>query len=77
MTQYDVLRMCESTLRMLDNNGIDAKDIRYLDMYKDYVRLVAEGHKVTYIVAYLSERYEVGAATVYRAVERMRKEIGL
>lgn len=75
MTQYDVLRLCESTLRMLDGNGIDARDIRFLDMYRDYTRLMGEGHKVTYIVAYLSQRYGMSVATIYRAVGRMQQEI--
>lgn len=77
MTQYDVLRLCESTLRMLDCNGIDAKDVRYLDMYKNYVRLKEEGHKITYIVEYLCEQYECHRATIYRIVARMQKQIGL
>ena len=75
MTQFDVLRLCESTLRMLDMNGIDAKDVRYLEMYREYSRLEAEGHKVTYIVEYLSTRFGFSAASIYRAVNRMRKEI--
>lgn len=73
MTQYDVLRLCESTLRMLDGNGIDPKDIRYLDMYREYERLSGEGHKVTYIVEYLSKQYDCGVATIYRAIARMRR----
>jgi hypothetical protein len=77
MTQYDVLRLCESTLRMLDMNGIDAKDIRYLEMYREYERLMTEGHKITYIVEHLTDVYGFGAATIYRAVARMKKEIGV
>lgn len=75
MTQYDILRLCESTLKMLHGNGIDAKDVRYIDMYRDYMRLEKEGHKISYIVAYLADQYECGVATVYRAIQRMRKEI--
>ena len=77
MTQFDALKLCESTLRMLDMNGIDAKDVRYLDMYRDYARLREEGHKITYIAEYLSGAYECSVATVYRAVARMERQIGL
>ena len=28
--------------------SLDASDIKYLEMYKDYTRLTAEGHKKAY-----------------------------
>lgn len=75
MTQYEILTLCESTLRMMADNGIDAKDVRYLDLFRDYERLCAEGHKKTYILYYLSQQYDVDKVTIYRIAARMRKEI--
>lgn len=75
MTQYEILTLCESTLRMMADNGIDAKDVRYLDLYRDYERLCKEGHKKTYILYYLSQQYDVDKATIYRIAARMRREI--
>lgn len=57
------------------DNGIDAKDVRYLDLFRDYERLCAEGHKKTYILYYLSQQYDVDKVTIYRIAARMRKEI--
>lgn len=75
MRRYDVLRLCESTLRMLEGNGINAKDVRYVEMFREYERLCKEGHKVTYVVEYLAQQYGCGVATVYRAMDRLGKEI--
>ena len=75
MTQYEILTLCESTLRRMVDNGIDAKDVRYIDLYRDYERLCAEGHKKTYILYYLSQQYDVDKVTIYRIAARMRKEI--
>lgn len=75
MTQYEILTLCESTLRRMVDNGIDAKDVRYLDLFRDYERLCAEGHKKTYILYYLSQQYDVDKVTIYRIAARMRKEI--
>lgn len=75
MTQYDLLRTAESLLTILTVNDIDARDVKYLDLYKDFVRLKEEGHKVGYVVYYLSQQYECSEATVYRVVKRMTQDI--
>ena len=75
MIQYDLLRAAESLLTILTNNDIDAKDVKYLNLYQEFVRLKKEGHKIGYVACYLSEQYECSEATVYRVVKRMAQEI--
>ena len=75
MTQYEILTLCESTLRRMVDNGIDAKDVRYLNLFRDYERLCKEGHKKTYILYYLSQQYDVDKVTIYRVAARMRREL--
>ena len=75
MTQYELLKTAESLLVVLMSNDVDAKDVKYLEMYKEYMRLKKEGHKVGYVVYYLSQQYECSEATVYRVVKRMTQEI--
>ncbi|MCI6672423.1 MAG: hypothetical protein PUG96_02455 [Prevotellaceae bacterium] len=75
MTQYELLKTTESLLSVLSKNNIDANDVKYLELYGEYRRLKDEGHKVCYIVHYLSEQYNCGVATVYRVVKRMEQAI--
>ncbi|KXB79766.1 hypothetical protein HMPREF1860_00535 [Prevotella amnii] len=75
MKQYDLLKAAESLLTILNANNIDAKDVKYLRLYKDFVRLKMEGHKIGYAVYYLSQQYECSEATVYRVIKRMGKNI--
>ena len=75
MTQYELLKTAESLLVVLMSNDVDAKDVQYLEMYKEYMRLKKEGHKVGYVVYYLSQQYECSEATVYRVVKRMTQKI--
>lgn len=75
MTQYELLRTAESLLNILDANDVDAKDVKYLGLYHDFVRLKKEGHKIGYVVYYLSQQYECSEATVYRVVKRMAQDI--
>lgn len=75
MTQYELLKTAESLLVILMSNDVDAKDVKYLEMYQEYMRLKKEGHKVGYVVYYLSQQYECSEATVYRVVKRMTQKI--
>ena len=75
MTQYELLKTAASLLTVLLENDIDAKDVKYIELYKDYLRLKKEGHKVGYVVYYLSQQYECSEATVYRVVKRMTQKI--
>ena len=75
MTQYELLKTAESLLAVLMSNDVDAKDVKYLEMYQEYMRLKKEGHKVGYVVYYLSQQYECSEATVYRVVQRMTQKI--
>ena len=75
MTQYELLKTAASLLTVLMENDIDAKDVKYIELYKDYLRLKKEGHKVGYVVYYLSQQYECSEATVYRVVKSMMQKI--
>lgn len=75
MTRYDLLRTAESLLTILTANDVDAKDVKYLGLYEDFVRLKREGHKIGYVAYYLSQQYECSEATVYRVVKRMAQNI--
>lgn len=75
MIQYELLKTAESLLAVLIKNDIDAKDVKYLKLYQEYMRLKEEGHKVGYVVYYLSQQYECSEATVYRVVKRMTQKI--
>lgn len=77
MTQYDLMKTAESILRVLETNKVDIKDVRYLHIYDEFIRLKGEGHKISYITYYLSQQYDIGQATVYRVVKRMESKMAV
>lgn len=77
MTKYELLKACASVCEMLTRNGIDAADVRHLQMIEDFERMKGEGHKTSFIVYYLSRQYEVSEATVYRVAKRLAEECRL
>lgn len=57
--------------------GIRVEDVRYIELYNDYNRLLAAGEKVSYIVAVLAERYGVCERKVYTLIKRLQSDCNL
>ena len=75
MTHYELLKLGESLLNTIRKNGVTADDVRYLEVYENLERMEREGHKKTFIVAYLCNQYDISEATLYRVANRMRRAI--
>lgn len=75
MTRYELIKAAESILRMCDNAGIAPSEARYLPVYEDWLRLTREGHKKVWIMAYLSQQYNISEATVKRIARKMAKKV--
>ena len=52
-------------------------DVKYVDIYTEYQRLKNDGEKVSYIVAFLSSRYDVSERTVYSLIKHLGSECNL
>lgn len=74
-TIADLLSLNERYFYLLNENGVRIEDVQYLDLYRDYKRLSADGLKQTYIVAYLSEEYNIPERTIYRVIARLSKPV--
>lgn len=66
----ELLTVCRSA-------GIRLDDVRYIELYNEYSRLLADGEKITYIVAALSDKYGVCERTVYDLIRRLKAECNL
>ena len=75
MTHYELLKSGESLLNTIHKNGVTADDVRYLEVFENLERMEREGHKKTFIVAYLCNQYDISEATLYRVANRMRRAI--
>ena len=75
MTHYQLLKTAETIFRTAHDNGVCVSDVRNLEVYEDLRRMEREGHKKTFIVAYLCNQYEINEATLYRIANRMARKI--
>lgn len=75
MTRYEILKMNEQLFRLLNDNGIDTKDLQYLPMVEEFRRMKSKKHKVNYIVCFLSEKYDMSERGIYKIVKRFGERI--
>lgn len=73
MTVFDLIKVYEGPINVLNDANVNLSDVRYIKLFNEYLRMKKEGHKLTYIVAFLVDEYSVGQATVYRIIEKFSK----
>ena len=77
MKVIEILKLNRELLNICRTAGIRLDDVRYVELYNEYSRLLAEGEKITYIVAALSDKYGVCERTVYDLIRRLKAECNL
>lgn len=77
MKVIEILNFNRELLAKLLDSGIRLEDVRYVNLYTDYFRLLQAGGKVTYIVAILAEQYSISERKVYDLIKRFQSDCKL
>lgn len=77
MKVADLVNLCGEILKLLSKYDIKVSDYKYTDLFPEYASMAEKGYKVSYIVAILSEKYEISEASVYRILRRFRKPVNV
>lgn len=72
MTIYEALKISGGVIEQIERAGAKASDYKYLRMFEEYAEAVERGEKVSYVVAFLADRYNVSERTVYDVVKRLQ-----
>lgn len=75
MTAYELLSMNAIALKAMADKSLNVSDIKYLNLYQEYFKLVAEGHKKTYIMQYLSDEYKISERMIYNVIEKLSSNV--
>lgn len=70
MKVYELLALNRELIERMCAAGVRLDDVRYVGLYRDYLRMKGAGGKVSYIVAVLAERYGVSERKVYGLLKR-------
>ena len=75
MTVYDLLTDNVAILRRFHRNGVATDSIRFIPIYEDWLRMVADGDKKQYIEEKLSEKYGYTPRYIRMIVKFMADEV--
>lgn len=77
MNAYELLVLNRNILQVMDNVSLDVGDVKYIPVYQDYIRLLQEGHKKTYIMQYLSDEYSIAERTIHRIIDKFSNTVNI
>ena len=75
MKAFELLKANESMLRVMDGFSLSIHDVRYVDMLREYERMMADGVKKTYVVQVLADKYDIAERTLYRVIDRLMQDV--
>lgn len=75
MTRYEIIKMNEQLFKLMKKNSIDIGDVQYLALFEEYKRMKAKKHKVSYIVCFLSDKYDVTERGIYKIIKRFGERV--
>ena len=53
------------------------EDVQYIDLFNEYLALVTQDEKVSYIVATLADKYTISEHKVYDLIKRFKSDCNL
>lgn len=74
MKVVEIMKLGQKWLELLQKSCIKLEDIRYLEMYEEYVSMVEKGLKKSHIVATLVEAYHVSERQIYYIVKKFSQD---
>lgn len=75
MKVYELLDINKEMLERICLAGIKAEDYKYAPLFAEYEQLRDRGEKKTYIVAMLSQRYEISERKTYSIIANLSREL--
>lgn len=77
MTIFEIIKLNKELLKTFQYVGIRLEDVEYIELFNEYRAMVANGEKVSYIVAVLAPKYRVSERKVYDLVKRFKTDCNL
>lgn len=77
MKVIEILNLNKELLKKFQIAGIRMEDVEYIDLFNEYLALVTQGEKVSYIVATLADKYTISERKVYDLIRRFKSDCNL
>lgn len=77
MKVIEILNLNKELLKKFQTAGIRMEDVEYIDLFNEYLALVTQAEKVSYIVATLADKYTISERKVYDLIRRFKSDCNL
>ena len=74
MILFEIINFNRELIKRLMSIGFKPSDCKYLDLYAEYMELRKMGDKITWVVAYLADKYKVSERKVYNIIKHFETE---
>lgn len=74
MKVVELLKIGRLFCETLQKACIKSDDVRFVDMFDEYTEMYHEGHKITYIAASLSDKYNISERQFFYVIKRLSKD---
>ena len=74
MKVIELLKIDQKVLELLHDSCINLDDVQYISLYDEFKEIVDKGGKVTYAVAFLSDKYKISERKVYYLIGKFAKD---
>lgn len=75
MNKYEILKINERLLNIIESNNINIRDVHHIPMYEEYKKMKAKKHKISYIVCYLGCKYSLTERGIYKILKRFDERV--
>lgn len=70
MKVVEIMKLGRNWLEMLQKYCIKIEDVRYIELYEEYVEFFNKGFKKSWSVTHLAEKYGISERKVYYLLKR-------
>lgn len=75
MKIVELVKISKESMKLMSDFDIKTSDWRFLDLYEKYQEMKSRKEKFRYIIAILSEKYNISESSVKRIIKRFSNEV--
>ena len=77
MKAYEILSLTPNLFKVLSGADIRMDDWKYIDLFREYMKALERGEKVSATITLLAEEYHISEAGVWRIIRRFRRDVSI
>ena len=77
MKVIEILKLGQNMANALQKMCVTLSDFDYIGLYDEYVKMMEDGLKKCYIVAFLSDKYRISERKVYYIVKKFSEDCNI